>query len=283
LLIILWVGWIMDVNRVKRSSCRDVDWIYILDIIPSAFSILSEVWYHHKCRMVGHIILSQFRIGTPDFNLYNLHSKMYPIDRRTVARRVYELLCSLRQTGLILQVSHSTISRWINRPDRIVHTNRHYRHGLGNDAVLCSAPSNGRMQRPRTRNIPHLESKNKRSCRGPISQTVVFQGGFFCSGRSFPFPSLIGFFSFILSGPCWGPCNNPHRKKKKKFFGENQVGRQKPAYHQEYCSGFVGLYSMSYLFCVIFVADLTAYRLNLSVLLWQFSLRLPSGFLMWLF
>jgi hypothetical protein len=33
----------MDVNRVKRSSCRDVDWIYILDIIPSAFSILSEV------------------------------------------------------------------------------------------------------------------------------------------------------------------------------------------------------------------------------------------------
>jgi hypothetical protein len=34
------------------------------------------------------------------------------------------------------------------------------------------------------------------SCeRGPISQTVVFQGGFFCLGRSFPFPSLIGFFS----------------------------------------------------------------------------------------
>jgi hypothetical protein len=33
------------------------------------------------------------------------------------------------------------------------------------------------------------------SCeRGPISQTVVFQGGFFCLGRSFPFPSLIGFF-----------------------------------------------------------------------------------------
>ena len=30
--------------------------------------------------------------------------------------------------------------------------------------------------------------------RGPISQTVVFQGGFFCLGRSFPFPSLIGFF-----------------------------------------------------------------------------------------
>ena len=44
---------------------------------------------------------------------------------------------------------------------------------------------------------------------------LVFQGGFFCLGRSFPFPSLIG-FSFFLSGPCWGPCNNPHQKKKKK-------------------------------------------------------------------
>jgi len=51
-----------------------------------------------------------------------------------------------------------------------------------------------------------------------ISQTVVFQGGFFCLGRSFPFPSIIGFFSFILSGPCCGPCNNPHQKKKKKKY-----------------------------------------------------------------
>ena len=53
------------------------------------------------------------------------------------------------------------------------------------------------------------------SCeRGPISQTVVFQGGFFCFRQEFSFSQSYRFFSFILSGPCWGPCNNPHQKKK---------------------------------------------------------------------
>lgn len=43
---------------------------------------------------------------------------MYPIDRRRVASHVYSLLNSLRQTAILLQVSHSTISRWIRNPNR---------------------------------------------------------------------------------------------------------------------------------------------------------------------
>jgi len=43
---------------------------------------------------------------------------MYPLDRRTIANRLYFLLASLRKTAYLLQVSHSTISRWVRSPIR---------------------------------------------------------------------------------------------------------------------------------------------------------------------
>ncbi len=43
---------------------------------------------------------------------------MYSIDRRRVAGHVYSLLNSLRKTAVLLQVSHSTVSRWLNAPQR---------------------------------------------------------------------------------------------------------------------------------------------------------------------
>ena len=44
---------------------------------------------------------------------------MYPIDRRKLAQHVYSMLSSLRKSAIILQVSHSTISRWIKQPERL--------------------------------------------------------------------------------------------------------------------------------------------------------------------
>ena len=38
---------------------------------------------------------------------------MYPIDRRRVATHIYSLLQSLRKTGILLQVSHTTVARWL--------------------------------------------------------------------------------------------------------------------------------------------------------------------------
>jgi len=43
---------------------------------------------------------------------------MYPIDRRLVAINIYSKLQSLRKTGLLLQVCHTTISRWLKSPKR---------------------------------------------------------------------------------------------------------------------------------------------------------------------
>lgn len=40
---------------------------------------------------------------------------MYPIDRRKLAVHVYSMFRSLRKTATILQVSHMTISRWVNK------------------------------------------------------------------------------------------------------------------------------------------------------------------------
>ena len=42
---------------------------------------------------------------------------MYPIDRRKLAIHVYSLFSSLRKTARILQVSHSTVSRWLKSRD----------------------------------------------------------------------------------------------------------------------------------------------------------------------
>jgi predicted transcriptional regulator len=44
--------------------------------------------------------------------------EMYPLDRRQLAQHVYTLLSSLRKTAIILQVSHTTVSRWLKYPER---------------------------------------------------------------------------------------------------------------------------------------------------------------------
>ena len=43
---------------------------------------------------------------------------MYPIDRRKIALHIYSLYSSLRKTAILLQVSHSTISRWLKNQQR---------------------------------------------------------------------------------------------------------------------------------------------------------------------
>ena len=43
---------------------------------------------------------------------------MYPVDRRRVAARMYTMLHSLRKVARLLDVSHSTVARWLKHPDR---------------------------------------------------------------------------------------------------------------------------------------------------------------------
>ena len=47
---------------------------------------------------------------------------MYPIDRRKLALHIHSLLNSLRKTAILLQVSHSTISRWLKNQARKKYT-----------------------------------------------------------------------------------------------------------------------------------------------------------------
>lgn len=42
-----------------------------------------------------------------------LHLVMYPLDRRNLVNHVYSLFLSLRKTAIVLQVSHTTVSRWL--------------------------------------------------------------------------------------------------------------------------------------------------------------------------
>jgi hypothetical protein len=67
--------------------------------------------------------------------------------------------------------------------------------------------------------------------------------------------------------------------------GGQVVGRKKPAHHQEYCSYICGgLYLMSRLICMIFVADLLACRIEffMSAVCRPGTQRLWSGFPVWL-
>lgn len=41
---------------------------------------------------------------------------MYPLDRRKVALHLYKMFSSLRKTASLLQVSHTTVSRWLKNP-----------------------------------------------------------------------------------------------------------------------------------------------------------------------
>ena len=47
---------------------------------------------------------------------------MYPIERRKIALRVYSMFTSLRKTALIVDVSHSTVARWLKSIERKKYT-----------------------------------------------------------------------------------------------------------------------------------------------------------------
>ena len=67
------------------------------------------------------VILCILNNGTPT----SLNKpKMYPVDRRRIAINIYHILESLRKTACMLQVSHSTIHRWIVSPDRKQYSKR---------------------------------------------------------------------------------------------------------------------------------------------------------------
>lgn len=44
--------------------------------------------------------------------------QMYPLDRRKVAIHIYSLVSSLRKTALLLNISHSTVARWLKQSDK---------------------------------------------------------------------------------------------------------------------------------------------------------------------
>ena len=62
---------------------------------------------------------------------------MYSIDRRKMALHIYSFFNSLRKTAILLQVSHSTISRWLKNQTRKQYTkskNKIYKY----DAIIES-------------------------------------------------------------------------------------------------------------------------------------------------
>jgi hypothetical protein len=49
---------------------------------------------------------------------------MYSIDKRNIAIRLYSLLESLRKTAVVVDTSHSTISRWLSNPHQKVYSRK---------------------------------------------------------------------------------------------------------------------------------------------------------------
>ena len=47
---------------------------------------------------------------------------MYSMEKRNIAIHIYSIVKSLRKTALLCQTSHSTISRWINNPNKKTYT-----------------------------------------------------------------------------------------------------------------------------------------------------------------
>lgn len=45
-------------------------------------------------------------------------NQMYPLDRRKVAIHIYSIVSSLRKTAMLLNISHSTVARWLKHSDK---------------------------------------------------------------------------------------------------------------------------------------------------------------------
>jgi len=67
---------------------------------------------------------------------------MYHVDRRRVALHIYGLLNSLRKTSKLLQVSHSTISRWLRQPERKPYPTRKSKTTLVAECIRASISNN---------------------------------------------------------------------------------------------------------------------------------------------
>jgi transposase len=65
---------------------------------------------------------------------------MYPIDRRNVAVHIYSILHSLRKTSKLLNVSHSTIARWLKFPTKQQYSRRRCEHksDIVVDVIKCA-------------------------------------------------------------------------------------------------------------------------------------------------
>ena len=60
---------------------------------------------------------------------------MYPLDRRNLAKHVYNIFSSLRKTAFILEVSHSTISRWLKEPRKLYNSENRLKTSKTNRVV----------------------------------------------------------------------------------------------------------------------------------------------------
>ena len=97
-----------DQARTKADQREDISRIDALDC-SSFFTTYSVI-----VRQVNCVTVPFFSFHT----LNHLTAEMYPIDRVKMARHIYEMVSSLRKTGLLLQVSHMTIARWVKNPVR---------------------------------------------------------------------------------------------------------------------------------------------------------------------
>ena len=57
-----------------------------------------------------------------------IRETMYPLDRRRrlLASHTYYLFQSLRKAAIVLQVSHTTVSRWLRNPEKAIYPKRRY-------------------------------------------------------------------------------------------------------------------------------------------------------------
>ena len=64
----------------------------------------------------------------PESTRANYRASMYTPDYRHIATRLYEVFHSLRRTAIIMQVSHSSVARWIAEPYRTRAYKTHIAH-----------------------------------------------------------------------------------------------------------------------------------------------------------
>ena len=75
-------------------------------------------------------------------SLYVGGCSMYAIDRRQLAAHIYGLLHSLRKTAILLQVSHTTVARWLKQPERKQYVRQSRKHNKVIESIKGCITSN---------------------------------------------------------------------------------------------------------------------------------------------